>query len=433
MLTTTTSESPARPANSLYPWVVVGLLWVVAMLNYMDRQMLATMRPSMQVDIGELVSATNFGRLMAIFLWVYGLMSPVSGLVADRFSRKWLIVGSLFVWSGVTFSMGYATTFSQLYWLRAVMGVSEALYIPAALALIADFHSSKTRSLAIGVHMTGLYMGQALGGFGATLAAAYSWHTAFHWFGIAGIVYSVVLSLFLREVNREAGPVAASDHFAPSARPSVLSGLGMLLGNVSFWIMLFYYAIPSLPGWATKNWLPTLLATNLHIDMASAGPLSTISIAVSSFVGVIIGGLLSDRWVQTNVRGRIYTSAIGLSLTIPSLMMIGFGHSQLSVIGAALCFGLGYGMFDANNMPILCQFVPASSRATAYGLMNMMGVFAGAMVTNWLGKSTDAGHLGSDFAMLAGIVLVALFIQLAFLKPKAIDFTVSQEQEPLRG
>ena len=272
--------------NRVYPWVVVGLLWVVAMLNYMDRQMLATMRPSMQMDITELQSATNFGRLMAIFLWIYGFMSPVSGLVADRLNRKWLIVGSLFVWSAVTFSMGYATTFDQLYVLRALMGVSEALYIPAGLALIADFHSSKSRSLAIGIHMTGLYMGQALGGFGATLADAYTWHTAFQGFGIAGIGYALVLAVFLREANREAVDTSPSDSLATAPGGSVFKGVGLLLGNLSFWIILFYYAIPSLPGWATKNWLPTLFATNLDIDMAQAGPLSTISIAASSFVGV---------------------------------------------------------------------------------------------------------------------------------------------------
>ena len=147
-----------------YPWIVVGLLWVVALLNYMDRQMLSTMKPSMMVDIIELQTATNFGRLMAVFLWIYGCMSPVAGMIADRVSKKWLIIGSLFVWSAVTFSMGYAKTFDQLYWLRAIMGVSEALYIPAGLALIAEFHDSKTRSLAVGIHMTGLYMGQALGG-----------------------------------------------------------------------------------------------------------------------------------------------------------------------------------------------------------------------------------------------------------------------------
>ena len=195
-----------------------------------------------------------------------------------------------------------------------------------------------------------------------------------------------------------------------------------MLTNISFWIILFYFAIPSLPGWGIKNWLPTLFANTLNIDMAKAGPLSTITIAASSFLGVIFGGILSDRWVQKNLRGRIYTSAIGLGLTIPALLLIGFGNSLFHIVGAAFCFGFGFGMFDANNMPILCQFVSAKYRATAYGLMNMTGVFAGAFITDLLGKSTDAGNLGKSFAMLSGIVLVALLIQLYFLRPKLNDF-----------
>lgn len=190
--------------RKIYPWIVVGLLWFVALLNYMDRQMLSTMKDAMQIDIIELQSATNFGRLMAVFLWIYGLMSPMAGIIADRVSRKWLIVGSLFVWSAVTYGMGYADTFNQIYWLRALMGVSEALYIPAGLSLIADWHQEKSRSLAVGIHMTGLYAGQAIGGFGATVAAAYSWHTTFHWFGIVGIVYALVLIIFLRENEEHA-------------------------------------------------------------------------------------------------------------------------------------------------------------------------------------------------------------------------------------
>ena len=399
-----------------YPWVVVGLLWVVALLNYLDRQMLSTMKPSMQVDIPELQSATNFGYLMAIFLWIYGLMSPISGIIADKVSRKWLIVLSLFVWSGVTFSMGYAHTFNQLYWLRAIMGVSEAVYIPAGLSMIADFHGSKTRSLAVGIHMTGLYIGQALGGFGATMASAYSWQTTFHTFGFIGIAYSLVLILFLKDPIAKA---TADDEVKEKSFSSLFSGVGLLFSSFSFWIILFYFAIPSLPGWATKNWLPTLFADNLNIDMSSAGPLSTITIAASSFLGVIFGGILSDKWVQRNIRGRLYTGAIGLILMVPSLLFIGFGHTLFFVVGAALCFGFGYGMFDANNMPILCQFVPVQYRATAYGLMNMTGVFAGAFITNLLGKSTDAGNLGKGFAMLSLIIIVAVIIQLYFLRPKA--------------
>lgn len=402
-----------------YAWVVVGLLWGVALLNYMDRQMLSTMKPAMQLDIAELQSAANFGYLMAVFLWIYGLMSPVSGIIADKFNRKWLIVGSLFVWSLVTYLMGYATTFDQIYWLRALMGISEALYIPAGLSLIADFHSPKTRSLAIGIHMTGLYMGQALGGFGATIADKFSWQATFHSFGLIGVFYALVLIFFLRE--KKTKEIEDSTDQIP-VKSSLFKGLGLLFTNISFWIILFYFAVPSLPGWAAKNWLPTLFSENLNIPMATAGPMSTITIAVSSFVGVIAGGILSDRWVQKNLKGRIYTSAIGLGLTIPSLLLLGFGHTLFHVVGAAVCFGVGFGMFDANNMPILCQFVSARYRATAYGLMNMVGVFSGAYITDLLGKSTDAGHLGKDFAMLAGIVLVALVVQLYFLRPKVNDF-----------
>lgn len=404
--------------SKFYPWVVVALLWVVALLNYMDRQMLSTMQEAMKVDIVELGKAEAFGALMAIFLWIYGFMSPVAGIIADRVSRKWLVVGSLFVWSAVTYLMGYADTFRELYWLRALMGVSEALYIPAALSLIADWHQDKSRSLAIGIHMTGLYMGQAIGGFGATVAAAFSWHTTFHWFGIIGIAYSLVLLLFLHE-NPVHIKIEKQIEDAPKGKkPSIFSGLMLVLSNWAFWVILFYFAAPSLPGWATKNWLPTLFSESLNIPMAEAGPLSTITIAVSSFIGVIVGGIMSDRWVRKNLRGRVYTGAIGLGLTIPSLLLLGFGHSFVAVIGAGLLFGIGYGIFDANNMPILCQFVSTKYRGTAYGIMNMTGVFAGAAVTQLLGRWTDGGNLGTGFAMLSVVVLVALAAQLYFLRPK---------------
>lgn len=398
-----------------YPWLVVALLWVVALLNYMDRQMLSTMQESMKVDIVELNKAEAFGALMAVFLWIYGLVSPFAGMVADHVSRKWLVVGSLFVWSGVTYLMGYAENFTQLYWLRAFMGISEALYIPSALSLIADWHEGKSRSLAIGIHMTGLYTGQAIGGFGATIAAMFTWHSVFHWFGIIGVVYSIVLFLFLHENPSHTQSTSAATHSKASTNP--FKGLSIVLSNWAFWIILFYFAVPSLPGWATKNWLPTLFATNLGIDMSSAGPLSTITIAVSSFVGVIVGGILSDRWVQRNIRGRIYTSAIGLGMTIPALILLGFGHHIVAIVGAGLCFGVGYGIFDANNMPILCQFISTKHRGTAYGIMNMVGVFAGALVTQVLGKWSDVGNLGLGFAILGGIVVIALILQLACLKP----------------
>lgn len=404
--------------KKFYPWLIVALLWVVALLNYMDRQMLSTMQDAMKFDIVELQKAEAFGALMAVFLWIYGIVSPFAGVVADRVSRKKLVVGSLFVWSAVTYLMGYASDFTQLYWLRALMGVSEALYIPSALSLIADWHEGKSRSLAIGIHMTGLYVGQAVGGFGATIAATFSWHRTFYWFGIIGIAYSVVLALLLHDKPKAVDAVAASPNPATlMKKESLWRGLSVVLSTWAFWVILIYFAVPSLPGWATKNWLPTLFADNLGLEMAQAGPMSTITIAASSFVGVLLGGVMSDKWVLRNIRGRIYTSAIGLGMTIPALVLLGFGHSVVAVVGAGMLFGIGFGMFDANNMPILCQIISAKYRATAYGVMNMVGVFAGAAVTHLLGKWTDGGNLGMGFAVLGGIVIVALVLQLACLRP----------------
>lgn len=414
-----------KRSSNVYPWIVVALLWVVALLNYMDRQMLSTMQVSIGQTITPLQDSANFGRLMAVFLWIYGLMSPVSGAIADRLNRKWLIVGSLGVWSAVTYFMGLcgADDYNMFFSLRALMGVSEALYIPAALSLIADYFTGGARSLAIGVHMTGLYAGQALGGFGATVAHVFSWQDTFHWFGIAGVVYAVVLIFALRDRRRsqpndEVAVVDDEGMEVPMPHKSdIFKSFALIFGNIAFWVILFFFASTSLPGWATKNWLPTLFRDTLGLTPEAAGPMATISIAISSFIGVMVGGPLSDKWVKRNLRGRIYTSAIGMTMMIPSLVLMGYGTNVFAALSAALLFGLGYGMFDANNMPILCQFVPARQRASAYGLMNMTGVFAGALVTTALGNIADEYGLGIGFAIMGGVLLLALIMQLLILKP----------------
>ena len=416
--------------SKYYPWVVVGLLWVVALLNYMDRQMLSTMKEAMSHSIPELEKAETFGNLMAAFMWIYGLMSPFAGAIADRMNRKWLIVASLFVWSSVTLLMGFTHDFSTLYILRMVMGLSEAMYIPAALALIADFHTGKSRSLAIGVHMTGLYVGQALGGFGAMLSHHLSWESTFIYFGLFGALYALVLATFLHETDAQLERIkngAKTNESQSNGLNNVVQSFGKILSSVPFWGMLIFFTATSLPGWATKNWLPTLFEQNLHLNMQVAGPISTATIALSSFIGVFVGGTISDRWVRTNVKGRVYTSAMGLGMMAPALAFLGFGSSYWSVIGGGFLFGFGLGFFDTNNMPILCQFFSSRYRSTAYGVMNMSGVIAGGYITKMLGKSTDAGNLGRDFGVMAVVILVVVFIQILILKPKTDNMVESME------
>ena len=415
--------------STYYPWVVVGLLWVVALLNYMDRQMLSTMQSNIALDIPALRNAEAFGALMAIFLWVYGISSPFSGAVADRISRKWLIVGSLGVWSGVTYAMGLCNDFHELMWLRGIMGISEALYMPSALSLIADYFTGKGRSLAIGLHMTGLYCGQALGGFGSLVASTWSWQETFHWFGIIGVAYAVILIFLLHEKSGHGTmktPATGKNARTPN-KESVIRSFAVVFSTMAFWVILFFFASSSIPGWATKNWLPTLFHDNLNLSMEWAGPMATLTIAVSSFIGVMVGGPISDRWVRKNVKGRIYTSAIGLAMMIPALVFIGLAHNAWLSILAGLFFGIGYGMFDANNMPILCQFVSSRQRAMAYGFMNSLGVIMGAITTQLLGSLAESVGLGMCFALMGGILLIALALQLTLLKPKYDDKDMETE------
>ncbi|WP_228520783.1 MFS transporter [Flavobacterium sp. HJJ] len=410
-----------------YPWIVVGLLWFVALLNYLDRQMLSTMKPAMMLDIPELAKAENFGLLMAVFLWIYALMSPVSGIIADRINRKKMIVCSLFIWSGVTMTMGYATTFNQIYVLRAIMGFSEAFYIPAALSLIADYHQENTRSFAIGIHTTGIYLGQALGGFGTTISNKFSWQFTFHSVGLIGIIYSFLLIFIIKEKKTYTFDASQKLTIGMELK-QMFRGLSILFGNISFWVLLFYFSAPSLPGWAAKNWLPTLFSEKLHLDMSIAGPIATVSIAMSSFVGVLLGGFVSDRWVIRNLKGRIYTSTIGLALTIPALFLLGKCESIEAIIAGGMLFGLGFGIFDTNNMPILCQFVSPRYRATGYGIMNFVGISAGAVITEFLGKAADKGGMEQIFILLLFVVLIAIVLQLVSLHPKTINMTEEKQQ-----
>src|SRR2546423_2501140 len=205
-----------KPRTFSYAWTVVALLWPVALLNYLDRQMLAAMKFSVMHDLPTIGKEANWGLLLAWFKWVYALLSPFGGYIADRFSRRGVIVGSLFVWSAVTWMTGHAHTFHELLVTRALMGISEAFYIPGALALIAEFHSGTTRSRAVGVHQTAIHVGVMVGGFSGYVAedSNLGWRLAFTVCGLAGLIYAIPLGLLFRNPVR-AGPAAAGRPGSP--------------------------------------------------------------------------------------------------------------------------------------------------------------------------------------------------------------------------
>jgi MFS family permease len=383
----------------------------VALLNYLDRQMISTIRASIRGDIPGVSSDEDFGKLMAIFLWVYALLSPVGGFIADKFNRRWTVIGSLFVWSAVTWLTGHARTYPQLLAFRGLMGVSEAFYIPAALALIADFHTGSTRAKAVGVHQTGIYAGLILGGVGGYIADHSSWRNCFTWFGAAGVIYSIILMLVLRDTsnNQRAAAKTTSAAIAETLRALWLQS--------AFWILVIYFTLPAISGWVTKNWLPTFLADTFDLKQGPAGMSATGYIYLASLVGVFLGGVVADYWMLRTNRGRIFTSALGVLLLVPALLGIGFGGNLDTAITFMILFGIGWGFYDCNNMPILCQIARPEHRATGYGFMNLVSISVGAAATVGLGWMRDHGvKFSIAFAGSAAVALLSAGLVL-LLKP----------------
>ncbi|MSU22419.1 MAG: MFS transporter [Opitutus sp.] len=406
--------NPAPASNTLrYAWLVVALLFPVALLNYLDRQMLATMKASMVGDIPSIANKADWGLVLGCFKWTYAVLSPFAGYVADRLGRRHVIAASLFVWSAVTWLTGHVTTFHELMAARALMGISEAFYIPAALALITDFHSGPTRSRAVGVHQSGIYLGQILGGFAGYAADSpeHGWRWMFSTCGLVGLVYAIPLFAALRDPARVT-PVAAK---AAEEKVSVFRDL---LGNRNFLLLVLYFTLPAIAGWVVRDWMPEILREKFHLGQGQAGVSAILFVQIASLIGALIGGTLADRWMKTTNRGRIFASAIGMMLFLPALFGVGNAPTLTLAIVGLIIFGLGWGFFDCNNMPILCQIARPELRATGYGIMNLVSISCGGF-GDWAFGALRDQHvpLNLIFGTFAGIALLSVFIVL-MIKPR---------------
>jgi MFS family permease len=373
--------------KNFYSWIIVAMLWIVAFLNYLDRILITSMRDPIVADFN--LTDAQFGLLTSVFLWSYGFLSPFGGYFADRYSRKKVIVFSVMVWSVVTLWTGFTTSFHEMLAARFLMGVSEACYIPAALALITDYHKGKTRSLATGLHMSGLYAGLALGGLGGYIAELWGWRSGFHVFGIVGIVYSLILLYVLRDHKPDL-TTATEGEEEGMPKISLTGALKVLFSEASFFILLFYFAILGVVNWLVYGWLPTFLKDHFNLNLGEAGISATGYIQIGSFVGVIVGGILADRWTRKNNRGRLYMLIIGFTLGAPFLFLMASTNVFSIAIIAMLVFGLARGFNDANLMPILRQVADGRYIATGYGFLNFLSTIIGGLMVYVGGALKDA-------------------------------------------
>jgi MFS family permease len=353
--------------------------------------------------------------MLGHFKWVYAFLSPLGGYIADRFSRRYTICASLFVWSLVTWTTGHVKTYDGLLLTRSLMGISEAFYMPAALAFIADYHAGPTRSRAIGLHQMAIYVGVIVGGFSGYVADSptLGWRFAFDACGLAGIVYALPLALLLRDAPR-------TDDAALIAMPksSLVQSAKELLGNGSFVLLVVYFTLPGMAAWIVRDWMPAILKQQFNIGQGLAGIAAASSWQTAAILGAFVGGLLADRWMRRNHRGRIFISAMGTCLIIPATFGVGNAGTLEVAVAFLVLFGLGWGFFDGNNMPILCQIVRPELRATGYGIMNLVGISCGGL-TDWgFGALRDLQvPLQATFGLFAGVAAISVVLVL-LIRPR---------------
>ena len=422
--------SPNAPVTNpgKWAWIAVAVLWVVVMLNYFDRQLLAVLNKSMTEGPGCIeMTQAQFGIVTSAFLIVYAALSPVGGYLADRFSRSFIIMCSLVVWSIVTWMTGKSESYEELIFWRAMMGVSEAFYIPAALALITDYHRGSTRSLATGLHMSGIYAGQVMAGYGAMMAGEpcqMGWRLTFELFGFIGVAYGLIVLFFLRDPKAAEAPAeaAATEETAAPAAPSFT--LGQMLKSIftgrGMYLLLLMISFAGFANWFLLGWYPRLLQDMFPISEAEAGPAATKWINIAKYISVLACAVIADRWCLRNKNARAYVPGIAFCIAGPCVllaMMFGEGIGLAAVLALVSMQGVAQGSMDATLMPVLRSTIDERFAATGYGLLNLTSVGAGALVS-WLGGMLkDAGTPLSMVLSLAGILMMLCGIIL-FCLPK---------------
>jgi len=396
------SAATANPSK--WAWIAVGVLWVVVLLNYFDRQLLAVLNKSITSgENGIAMTQSQFGLVTSAFLVVYALLSPVGGFLADKFSRKFIILCSLVVWSVVTWLTGKAETFEELLVARAAMGISEAFYIPAALALISDFHRGNTRSIATGLHMSGIYAGQMLAGCGALMAGDpvnLGWRLTFESFGFIGVVYAIVVVFLMRDpsdvpaksdFSEKEKSVPVEEKKSATESVGIADAIRGIFTGRAMVMLLAMYAFAGFANWFLMGWYPRLLQDLFGISEADAGPQATFWINAAKYGAVLLAAVAADFWYSRDKRGRAFVPGICFCVAGPCVIF-----AMLPVLGAPFTLGLAatlalvatqgvaQGSLDATLMPVLRSHIDERFSATGYGLLNLTSVSAGALIS-WLG------------------------------------------------
>lgn len=411
-----TSAEFTRPQSIFpYKWLIIGMLWCVCFFNYADRQAIFSVFPLLRTQLH--LSNVQLGIVGGAFTWVYALFGPFAGSLCDRVSRKTLILGALIFWSLDTAATSICRNYPQLIVCRALGGLGEAFYFPAAMSLISDYHAASTRSRAMSWHQSGVYAGSIAGGsISGFLGQYYGWQSSFVAFGAAGIILALVLWGFLNEPTRgmadrqsEAlGSVHRIDFAVANgrAKSGFVEGLGEVLRNRMALLLIGVFIGANFVAVVFLTWLPTFLFEKFHMTLSMAGLNATVYLQIASVLGVLCGGILADRLVKKFGGGRMLAQALGLLCGVPFVFLTGWTTSIGLLIPAMIGFGYFKGLYDANIFASLYDVTPIARRGVAAGLLNSLGWLGAGFAPVAIAISAKHYGMSASISATAGIYLV---------------------------
>lgn len=398
--------SPPQPDAALErkAWLLVAFTWIAYCLNYSDRQVIFSIFPILKSELR--FTDAQLGLTGSMFLWVYGLCSPIAGQIGDRFSKRRLVALSLLLWSGVTALTGLSHSVTMVLTCRALTGVTESLFVPAAVALLANAHRPENRSRAFALYGTGQLAGIVVGGwYGGFVAQEFQWRLAFYSLGLAGIVYCFPYFRFLRSFSEEAR--------VETRKSGSALAVTALARIPTYLVLCVVSGVFNLTLWLLYSWLPDFLYEKFSLSLAGAGYTATVYLQTATMVGTLIGGAAADYLYRRTKASRFWMVAIGLLLAAPCVHLIGNNSSLLFTKLAAIGFGLSGGLAMANLYISSFDVVPADTRASAVAFMNLAGYLTSGfapLVTGVWKQSLGIPKMMSYASLLvvaAGLLLLA--------------------------
>ena len=405
------AQSAKRRQDSGYKWLLIGMLWFVCFFNYADRQAIFSVFPLLRDQLH--LSNVQLGIVGGAFTWTYALFGPFAGSLCDRFPRKTLILGALVFWSLITAATSVCRDYSQLIAVRALSGLGEAFYFPAAMSIISDYHGAKTRSRAMSWHQSGVYAGTIAGGtVSGFFGQYYGWRSSFVFFGVAGIVLAIILWSLLKEPERglseSIGAKAGEGQTEAGASEKqashgLLQGLREVLRNPMAVLLIAVFIGANFVAVVFLTWMPTFLYNKFHMSLSMAGLNATVYIQIASVLGVISGGILADALIKKMAGGRMLAQSIGLLVGVPFVFLTGWTTSVGLLVVAMIGFGYFKGLYDANIFASLYDVVPVKRRGAAAGTLNSLGWLGAGFAPVAIAVSAEHYGMSASISATAGI------------------------------